>query len=529
MKNFYLTLVSLFCFALGSFAQVPKLSSYPSAQAVLFLDFDGHTVEGTSWNYEGPIVCNSANVNATQLTEIFHRVAEDYRPFNINVTTDSTLYAAAPAKKRMRIVLTTSSSWYGSAGGVSFTNSFSWGDNTPCFVFTALLNYNVKNIAEAASHEAGHTLGLNHQSSYDASCGKTAEYNAGTGSGEIGWAPIMGVGYYRNLTLWHYGSNPYGCSYMQDDLGIITNARNGFGFRADDYENTQEKAAAVSFVNHRIAVSGLIERPTDADMFTFTLNSPKKIQIAANPFSVASGYVGANVDLQLEIINAAQNQTVMYNPENTVHVSVDSLLPAGTYYLRIAGSGNAFTPNYASLGLYELTVNEPYGTLPLHKLELKAKAENNRHQLSWEIVADERVVEQTIETATDGSNFQPLSGVSTSARNYAHLPAKSNLLYYRVKVMFDNGRTHYSNIATLHGNESNSKPYLIGNMITSTMTISSPSNFAYTILDMSGRQVGKGRLTQGLNSVSVSQLTGGMFILQYTNQQEQYTEKFMKR
>lgn len=91
-------------------AQVPQYSSYPSAQAVLFLDFDGHTVEGTSWNYDGPIVCDGANLPIEKITEVFNRIAEDYRPFNINVTTDSTLYLAAPVTKRMRALFTTSHS-----------------------------------------------------------------------------------------------------------------------------------------------------------------------------------------------------------------------------------------------------------------------------------------------------------------------------------------------------------------------------------------------------------------------------------
>ncbi|RZL12666.1 MAG: hypothetical protein EOO89_19195 [Pedobacter sp.] len=139
-------------------------------------------------------------MNPTQITEIFNRVAEDYRPFNVNVTTDSTKYWSAPLYKRMRVVLTTSNAWYGNnAGGVAYSRSFTWGDNSPCFVFTALLGYDTKAVSEASSHEAGHTLGLRHQSSYDANCVKTAEYNGGRGSGETGWAPIMGVGYYKIL------------------------------------------------------------------------------------------------------------------------------------------------------------------------------------------------------------------------------------------------------------------------------------------------------------------------------------------
>src|SRR5258705_4843688 len=232
-------------------SQVPLLNSYPSAQAVVFLDFDGHTVNGTSWNYNGPIACGASGLNNSQLTEVFNRVAEDYRPFNINITTDSTVFLAAPANRRMRVILTVSSSWYGAAGGVAFVSSFTWGDNNPCFVFTQLLNYNVKNISEAASHEAGHTLGLYHQSSYDANCNKLSDYYAGQGSGEIGWAPIMGVGYYQNFTLWNNGSNSNGCNSLQSDLSVITSG-NGFTYRSDDYTASFNQAVNVPFVSNQL-------------------------------------------------------------------------------------------------------------------------------------------------------------------------------------------------------------------------------------------------------------------------------------
>src|ERR1700754_1956001 len=102
MKNLIRAVVVLLVLA-GSFradAQVPLYSSYPSASAVIFLDFDGQTVNGTSWNTTGPIFCGAADLNSTQITEIFNRVSEDYRPFNINITTDSTKYFAAPANRR---------------------------------------------------------------------------------------------------------------------------------------------------------------------------------------------------------------------------------------------------------------------------------------------------------------------------------------------------------------------------------------------------------------------------------------------
>lgn len=144
MKNFLQT-----CFiavalsaAVATKAQVPILSSNTASTAVMFLDFDGHTVQNTSWNVGGPMVMAPSGLTTTQITDIFNRVAEDYRPFNINITTDSTKFWAAPKATRMRVILTTSWEWYGSAGGVAFVGSFNWGqydDEVPCFVFSSLL------------------------------------------------------------------------------------------------------------------------------------------------------------------------------------------------------------------------------------------------------------------------------------------------------------------------------------------------------------------------------------------------------
>ncbi|RYZ52312.1 MAG: hypothetical protein EOO14_16915, partial [Chitinophagaceae bacterium] len=374
-------------------AQTPIFNSYPASNNVVFLDFDGHVVEGTSWNTGSAIACDGSGMNATQIVTIFNRIAEDYRPFTMNVTTDSAVYEAAPVDHRVRVVLTTSSAWYGSAGGVAYINSFTWGDNTPCFVFTALLGYNTKNIAEAASHEIGHTLGLRHQSSYDAVCNKTSEYNAGKGAGEIGWAPIMGVGYYQNMTLWNYGANPFGCNAIQDDLSIITGNGNGISYRADDYGNTLNNAAVISFQNNAVAIGGIIEKPNDIDAFRFDVATTSRLKADINPYSIANGNVGSNIDLEVELIDQAQNVLGVYNPEDALNAVIDTLLPAGTYYLRIQGKGNVYAPNYASLGSYSIAAAiTPGNTLPVHKLQLRGITENKQHKLDWEIVADEKVV-----------------------------------------------------------------------------------------------------------------------------------------
>jgi hypothetical protein len=511
-------------------AQVPLYNSYPSASAVVFLDFDGHTVNGTSWNYNGPIVCGASGLDNSQITEVFNRVAEDYRPFDINITTDSTRYLAAPTNSRIRVIVTVTSSWYGSAGGVSFVGSFSWGDNTPCFVFSQLLNYNVKNIAEAASHEAGHTLGLYHQASYDANCNKISDYNPGQGAGEIGWAPIMGVGYYQNLTLWNNGPNSYGCANYQSDLDIITSAANSVSYRADDYGNTFASAATASLFNNQFNLNGVIERNTDQDMFSFTLPSTGRFQLNAVPYHVGNNNAGSDLDLQVTLYNASQTLLNVYNPGTLLSSVIDTTLSGGLYYLKIEGKGNLYAPNYASLGSYSLSATATAGSaLAIRRLELHGLPEGDKHHLTWTIDADDTAVSQALELSTDGRNFHPLVNLAPVQRDYVYRPSDYQAIYYRLAAYFPGGRLYYSNVLAIRP-ESEPRPRLVSNLVhAGILAINSPGDFEYSILNMDGRMIRKGRLVRGLNQVDAGISNNGMYLLRYSDANRQWTDKFIRQ
>ena len=513
-------------------AQVPQLSSYPSANAVILIDFDGHVVTGTAWNGSGPINAASSGLTDVQITEVFNRIAEDYRPFNINVTTEEAKYNSAPANKRTRVIITTTHQWYGTnAGGVAFLNSFTWGDYTPAWVFSALHNYNLKNIAEAASHEAGHTLGLRHQSSYDANCNKLSDYNWGQGTGEIGWAPIMGAGYSRNMTLWHDGPNSLGCTNYQTDLSIITNSTNGFGYRSDDYSESQNGGTtSASFnSNQQFTVSGVIEKTDDRDAFKFTLPVYGTFKLEAIPYNVGTGNSGSDLDLQVELFNSAHNSIGIYNPGTTLSSIVDTLMDAGTYYMRIDGKGNIYAPEYGSLGSYSLQGTFIAGIpLPLRRLELKGIIDRENHQLNWLIDADERVVKQVIEVSADGRNYTSLSQPANEARTFSYRPADTRPLRYRLNVTFDNFKQYYSNTIVIRSGTI-SKPQLIGNMITgNTINVNSPSNYDYQVIDQNGRLLHHGKVQKGSSTVSTGTLARGMYLVRFYNGEEQWSEKFVK-
>jgi hypothetical protein len=512
-----------------SFAQIPLYNSYPSASPVLYLDFDGHTISGSSWNYSTPTInAGPSNLNEAQITQVFNRIAEDYRPFNINITTDSTRYWAAPATQRMRVIFTITSDWYGVAGGVGYITSFTWGDNTPCFVFTALHNYNLKNISEAASHEAGHTLGLNHQSVYNANCVKVTEYNAGDGNGEIGWAPIMGVGYYRNFTVWHNGSNSLGCSNTQSDLDIITGSRNGFGYRVDDHSDNPDSATIASFTVGQFTVDGVISKTADRDIFKFNLNDRSQFQLSGVPYNVGTGNTGSDLDMQVELMDGANNTIGTYNPGNALNSIIDTALNAGTYYLRVDGKGNLYASEYGSLGSFSLQgAFSKINPLPLRRLELKGIADGTKHKLAWVIDADEAIVNQVLEVSGNGHAFEPVVQSSAHVREYNYTPNTAHTVQYRLKVTFDNGRQYYSNTIAIRSTSS-VKPQLLTNVIhNNLLMISSPGTYSYTITNYNGRMISKGQVLQGSASINTGFLTSGMYVVRFYNGQEQYTEKFV--
>lgn len=525
-------LSSLFCCLISS-AQVPVLSSYPAASAVIFLDFDGHTVDGTSWNWSGsPVVCGTSGLNTGGITEIFNRVAEDFRPFNINITTDSTKFMAAPADQRMRVIITTSSSWYGStAGGVAFISSFTWGDDHPCFVFSALLGYNRKKISEAVSHEAGHTLGLYHQSQYDANCYKLTDYHAGFGAGEIGWAPIMGVGYNRNFTLWSNGPNSFGCTNYQSDLDIITSDLNDFGYRDDDYGSSFTDATALLFSNGQLNINGVIQENSDQDVFRFIMPDRANFKLTATPYNVGTGNAGSNLDMQISLYNEANNLLSVYNPGNLLNSVADTILNPGVYYLKVEGKGNVYAPAYASLGSYSLNaVIEGGVALPVTSIKLNGLANNKQHRFNWTIVADEKVAKQTLEIATKGNAFTSLAEIMTGDRSYDYSPFNTDNNEYRLNVTFADGRSYYSNIVVLTKTEVVHKPEIMGNLINSGIVyVNSPGNYRYTIFDCNGKAISRGQLINGVNTVTINTIIAGVYMIRFYDNNQQWTDKILRQ
>ena len=507
MKPLISALILCMVFQLNLPAQT-LLNSNLSAPATIYLDFDGEYVNCPYWNNGTAFTAAAPALSTSQKDEIFNRVSEDYRPFDVNITTELATFLAAPIDKRMRVIVTPTSSWFTGVGGVAFVGSFSWGDDTPCFVFSDRLGNSVKYIAECCSHESGHTLGLSHQAKYDGSCNLTATYNEGTGTGEPSWAPIMGNSYYRNMSGWNNGPTPYGCSNIQDNLSIIT-TQNGFGYRADDFTDDINNNPYTINITSLNSINGIITTNSDKDAFHFSITENSNVLFTLNPFHVGSSASGANLDIKATLYDKNKNLLRIYDPANTMSVLVDTILNSGDYYLVIDGTGNQFTSEYGSLGSY--SIEGVAQILPIRSVQLRAVQQGIHHQLNWDVITETPANAFILEQSADGNHFEALAQLTGNARSYDIGSLSSGTHFYRITAKAGNSLEKTSNIVTISGTAISNQ--VLCSFTKDAIRLQANAPVHYQLIELNGRVLLSGTTTSGSQNIRLPELPGGMYFL----------------
>ncbi|HEY1686861.1 MAG TPA: T9SS type A sorting domain-containing protein [Tepidisphaeraceae bacterium] len=347
----------------------PQLSSDPGAPATIYLNFTGNTtsswlsyVPGTTPAYDtdgDPTTFSSTELS--NITAIWEQVADTYAPFNVNVTT---VNPGTTANPNLEVVIGGTGTWTGGTyGGVAYVGSFAgstvvYGANkNEVFVFPKNLSNGVpKYVADDAEHEAGHAFGLSHQSDWTENTTTnpptytlTAEYNTGNTNGLTG--PIMGSPISDQRAMWWDGTTDYevnNAPAIQDDMAVISQSANGFGYRSDDYGNSIATATPLSGSGNVFSTNGVISTNTDADFFAINVPA-ESISIDA----IAGGMYSSpnptlNVDLQL--FNSS-GTLVSSGTQTTLSKSISTTLTAGTYYVEVSGDGT-----YGDVGSYSLNI-----------------------------------------------------------------------------------------------------------------------------------------------------------------------------
>ena len=419
------------------------LHSRPGSSNVVFVDFDGDIIVNTAWNGEAQCgalaqydaVPFDTDGNPTTFSDpereaigdIWHRIAEDLAPYDIDVTTEE---PAGFNSTTGHVLITDSVDDNGNfmpcsgGGGVAYVNVFGLGNYhtfySPALVYADHLGpYGQTFMAEASSHEFGHNLDLSH----DGATPNTTYY-AGHGSGLVFWAPIMGDSYNRNITQWSIGEY-INANNTQDDLAIIDGK---LGYIADDHGDSTITATALSVEADGSVLStnpetdphnvypvnkGVINSDTDLDYFSFVAG-PGEISLTINPtwdaWFRATTRRGANLDIQAELQGAPGD--LDESTDDTTATVTATVLAEGTFYLIVSGVGNATTPysDYDSLGEYFI-----FGSIPSANTDVTAPTPDPMTWASEPAATAFDTIIMTASTATDETssveyNFLCISG-----------------------------------------------------------------------------------------------------------------------
>ncbi len=368
------------------------LHSNPTSTKKLFIDFDGTNVSGTLWNSSEGVPAGfypawDPDANGATFTDlelehiqtIWQRVAEDYAPFDVDVTTqdpgDAGIIRANASDQEYgtRALVTPSTIAEGaicgtpvpSCGGVAYLNVFGTvepaGQHQPAWVFPQSLSNNPKNIAEAVTHEVGHNLSLSHD-------GLTPGGGANQGApcpatqlayycGHNQWGAVMGVGYYRPVIQWSKGEYTT-ANNGQDDLAAIA-------LRAP--YRTDEAGGTLATASTTTTGTKYITQATDQDLYLLGACTGSLTVSAATP---APATPSPNLDIKLELLDSAGTVVASNDPPSAMvsvetasglSASITQAVTGGIHFLRVDGVGVG-TPqtgysDYGSIGAYALTVS----------------------------------------------------------------------------------------------------------------------------------------------------------------------------
>lgn len=346
-------------------ADVFALSSRPTSTRTIYLDFDGATYSGTRWKNGAEIVSPAYSIDAdpttfndTERAQIYlawRTIAEDFAPFDVNVTTlrpdPSALTRTSSADQTygMPVVITPTNS-VGSGcgcGGVSYTGIFGTVGTTdyqPAWIFTNGSGTAGYDVGQIVSHEVGHTFGLSHEGTSQAS------YYGGA----KGWGPIMGASYARRASQWSTGEYA-GATNTEDDTAIIARTAPVI---PDDHANGLVGATRLAAGT---PVAGTITTRSDTDTFTFTAYGRTALTVAG-----PAGF--SNLDVRLTILNSLGGAVATVDP--TADVADDTSMAAtwavdlpattATYTVVVDGSGAPAEAgrysDYGSLGAYTVSL-----------------------------------------------------------------------------------------------------------------------------------------------------------------------------
>ena len=385
-----------------STADAFSLSTNPNSSKTIFLDFTGASLNNTAWYDETGVENlpsysldndfeNFSDLEREAIIEIWKRVSADYAPWDVNITTlpptpsalsrsgiNDTVYGTTAL-----ITSDTPSNFFTGAGGVAYLGTFDATSDyyKPALTFADRLGNNTKSIAEATSHEIGHNLWLYHDGVRDGS-----SYYSGTNG--IDWAPIMGVGYYKDRVTFGRSSDYVNGDNDENDFYWIANEGLSWWDASSEADNTAAGATLLEFTtttnnnNDTAVYTSSIDLTDvggdgtpDVDYYQFSADKQTRHTFTTSNALISSIGINNQVDRLDDWEGNLLSLVELYDENLNLLLSSQAISSSnsftftaeedGLYYISIQGDPAPYdgSPTWGNLGGYELRIIRDNETL----------------------------------------------------------------------------------------------------------------------------------------------------------------------
>ncbi len=365
-------------------AETFALASKPDSINTLYLDFDGHNMHKSNiwvkrYSRGVPLRATPYDIDGNpdtfsrkelgDIAEIWRQVAEDFAPFDVNVTTKEpakTLIAPGFPKYGRRVGHALITNNYDknskimpehSSHGYAYINVWNTSETSkysPALIYSGVHGGDIADLSDTVSHELGHLVDLLHHGTY------YGEYYEGHGD----WGPIMGSPFGRAQTQWSDGSYYDANNTSQDDVATL-HAK--FGSIKDDHANKRFMQATPLTVaaNGKIGSTnlkkssvgknrGIISSSQQIDLFKVYARQGRFTLKAKGHRSIAQPSRGGNLNIRLSLYNH-KGRLIQTSKKGAGAATINKELDWGLYYVAVEGVGSPDADGYGSMGHYFLS------------------------------------------------------------------------------------------------------------------------------------------------------------------------------
>ncbi len=227
--------------------------------------------------------------------------------------------------------------------------------------------------------------------------------------------------------------------------------------------------------------------------------------------------------------NSTPFASELFGPEIPAQGSASGNLTISVPAAPYCGGSNVYTAMIRPLTaanetqcLCEETSRSTFEVVPVTLQRFNASQQNCRIQLEWKAATELNLQAYTVETSTDGRQFEPVASLpgrgSNSTYGFSHQP-RNGRVYYRLRMTDRDGSYAFSNILALNYSCSGRQSLVYPNPAGSNLNVNLSgynSRVEARLLNGLGQVIYGARLQNGTNRIAVDQLPAGTYTLLIT-------------